>query len=340
MPDGGLTVRGFASLWLEDVRARTHQKTLERYEKEFRYYIEPELGSRALADVTRRDLKRLVAAHAARGLNPGMLLRVLSNLFSAAFEEGHIAAQPAQRLWKCVRKGEGTLNVRAFTKGQLALFLQVSGSEPLYSDLFRTMAFSGLRVGEARALITANVHADARKLDVIRTFSGDALSSSTKTREARRIEIPRELAELLERRARGRSPRDWLFARAGEPLREKAVSEAFRRILNRAELPRHHGTHSLRHTYASNLIQQGVPIVYVQRQLGHKSIKQTVDVYGRWLPLSQTGELERLVVETKAEEVPEENEEFTEGEQLARVLRFPVWIPMAREGTSCSSSRG
>lgn len=332
------TVTAFAAVWLEDVRARAHPKTLERYEKEFRYYIEPDLGSRALEDVTRRDLKRLVAQHAARGLNPAMLIRVLSNFFAAALEEGQIAAEPARRLWRHVRKGEGTLNVRAFTKGQLALFLHVSTGERLYADLFRTMAFSGLRVGEARALVASDVHPEARKLDVRRTFSGEVLSSSTKTREARRIEIPRELAELLGRRARGRHPSAWLFDRNGEPLREKAVSEAFRRIVKRAELPRHHGTHSLRHTYASNLIQQGVPIVYVQRQLGHKSIKQTVDVYGRWLPLSQTGELERLVVETREHEL---EGEFTDegergGEQVARLLRFPVWIPTARPGTSCS----
>ncbi len=38
--------------------------------------------------------------------------------------------------------------------------------------------------------------------------------------------------------------------------------------------------HDLRHTFASLLIQNGESLVYVKEQLGHSSIKMTVDVYG------------------------------------------------------------
>lgn len=37
--------------------------------------------------------------------------------------------------------------------------------------------------------------------------------------------------------------------------------------------------------FASLLLQQGESPAYVQRQLGHASIKLTVDTYGRWLPM-------------------------------------------------------
>jgi hypothetical protein len=62
-----------------------------------------------------------------------------------------------------------------------------------------------------------------------------------------------------------------------------------------AELPPHFTPHSLRHTYASLLIQQGESPVYVQRQLGHSSIQLTVDLYGRWLPMSSTTAVERML---------------------------------------------
>lgn len=38
--------------------------------------------------------------------------------------------------------------------------------------------------------------------------------------------------------------------------------------------------HDLRHTYASLLIDQGENIKYVQNQMGHSSIKVTMDTYG------------------------------------------------------------
>jgi len=334
---GGLTVREYASIWLGDVRARAHPATLERYENEYRGHIDPELGAVRLRDVTRLELKRLVIRKAGSGHSPSMLIRVLSNLFSSAFEDGRIDRQPAHRLWKVVRREERTEDVQAFTKEQLAIFLECAALEPVYSVLFRTMAFSGVRVGEGRALRAGDVHPEAGKLDVMRTFSGDTISPSTKSRAARRIEIPAELAELLGRLARGRDSGVWLFERGGDPLLSRAVSLAFRRVLRSAGLPAHHGTHSLRHTYASNLIQDGVPIDYVQKQLGHRSIRQTVDVYGRWLTRSNVAALDRFVAATKTAGAPEE-EPASEDESPGRLLRFRLRRSAGFERTSCSET--
>ena len=40
----------------------------------------------------------------------------------------------------------------------------------------------------------------------------------------------------------------------------------------------------MRHTFASLLLQDGVPITYVSRQLGHKDPSITLRVYSHWLP--------------------------------------------------------
>ena len=42
--------------------------------------------------------------------------------------------------------------------------------------------------------------------------------------------------------------------------------------------------HDLRHTYVSLLIAAGVPIKYIQSQVGHSSIQVTMDRYGHLLP--------------------------------------------------------
>jgi hypothetical protein len=49
----------------------------------------------------------------------------------------------------------------------------------------------------------------------------------------------------------------------------------------------HHSPHSLRHTFASILLQQEESIQHVQRMLGHASITLTVDTYGKWLPMGK-----------------------------------------------------
>ena len=62
------------------------------------------------------------------------------------------------------------------------------------------------------------------------------------------------------------------------------VRKVFSKVLKAAELPAHLSPHSLRHSFASLLLQQGESPQYVQEQLGHSSITLTVDLYGRWLP--------------------------------------------------------
>jgi hypothetical protein len=66
------------------------------------------------------------------------------------------------------------------------------------------------------------------------------------------------------------------------------------RILKKANLPLHFTPHCLRHTYASLMLQQGEPVAYVQRQLGHASIQLTVDTYGKWLPMQSQAAVDRL----------------------------------------------
>jgi integrase len=42
--------------------------------------------------------------------------------------------------------------------------------------------------------------------------------------------------------------------------------------------------HDLRHTYATLLLARGVHPTYVQRALGHASVKMTLDRYSHWMP--------------------------------------------------------
>ena len=52
--------------------------------------------------------------------------------------------------------------------------------------------------------------------------------------------------------------------------------------------------HGLRHTFASLLIQNGESLAYVKEQLGHASIKMTVDTYGHLVPGGNKQAVDRL----------------------------------------------
>ena len=57
---------------------------------------------------------------------------------------------------------------------------------------------------------------------------------------------------------------------------------------------RHIRVHDLRHTFASLLIQNGESLAYVKEQLGHASIKMTVDTYGHLVPGGNKQAVDRL----------------------------------------------
>ncbi len=52
--------------------------------------------------------------------------------------------------------------------------------------------------------------------------------------------------------------------------------------------------HDLRHTFASQLIEQGAHPKYIQEQLGHASITMTMDTYGHLFPNRNRGLVDRL----------------------------------------------
>ena len=72
------------------------------------------------------------------------------------------------------------------------------------------------------------------------------------------------------------------------------VAKVFKRGLKTAGLPLHFTPHGLRHTFASLLLSDQIAPAYVQRQLGHASIKLTVDTYGRWLPIGNKALIDKL----------------------------------------------
>lgn len=340
-----LTVGDYAVMWFQEVAARSKPKTVLRYRKEYSYHLESELAGRRLSDISRFELKQLLAQKIRDGVGPSMLTKVMQMLFASAFEDGMIARHPAKGFRRLFRiESRAGANVKAFTARELARVLEEARTEPIYAGLFRLMAYTGLRSGEARALRVGDVHAEERKLDVVRTFTQDELSDSPKTESSKRtVELPREIASELARAVSFRDLGAWLFRRDGEFLKQTSVGLAFKRICARAGLPLHFSPHCLRHTYASILIQQGAPIVFVQRQLGHASIKLTVDTYGRWLEMSEPKALDRLVDSTRragSRRVTKEpvTDDETDSDPWAKVLLFATGSAIGAELVSRTRS--
>ena len=79
------------------------------------------------------------------------------------------------------------------------------------------------------------------------------------------------------------------WQRWGQGIRNRI----FYRALEKAGFHRR-PLHSTRHIFATLLLNQGESPVYVKEQMGHSSIKITVDVYGKWIRTTDRRAVNRL----------------------------------------------
>ena len=88
-------------------------------------------------------------------------------------------------------------------------------------------------------------------------------------------------------------PAKFIFQRDDKPMEQNYIRRVYKKILIKAGI-REMRIHDIRHTFASLLLSKGESPVYVKEQLGHSSIKMTVDVYGHLIPGSNRGAVNQL----------------------------------------------
>jgi site-specific recombinase XerD len=125
----------------------------------------------------------------------------------------------------------------------------------------------GLRLSEVLHLKVGDI--DSRRMVLhIRQAKG---------RKDRLVALPpRLLAELRSYWQRYR-PRDWLFPghKPGRPLHAGALQRVFHRAALRCGFGRRVSCHTLRHSYATQLLEAGVDLVTLKQLLGHQDLKTT-----------------------------------------------------------------
>ena len=125
----------------------------------------------------------------------------------------------------------------------------------------------GLRVSEVTQLKVSDI--DSAR-NVVRVCHG-------KGGKDRQTLLPAKLLELLRCYWRKQRPNDWLFPSADStrPISPKAVFLACRTAAQRAGISKPVHPHSLRHAFATHLLEAGVNLRTIQILLGHANLETT-----------------------------------------------------------------
>lgn len=145
-----------------------------------------------------------------------------------------------------------------------------------HRTILTTMYAAGPRVSEVARLRASDIDS-TRNVIWIRGGKG---------RKDRQVLLPPKLLELLRAYWRWKRPKDWLFpgGKSGLPISTKSIFLACQKAARKAEITKAVHPHSLRHAFATHLLEAGVDLRTIQILLGHSKLETTA----RYLHVADT----------------------------------------------------
>jgi integrase len=287
------TVSELGTAWMAN-QAHLKPSSLEPLRIAWRLYVEPQWGSTRVGAIRHSDVQAWVTqltAGTAKSLHtfPGprgdttvkRCHGILAGILDAAVRDRRIASNPARGvdLPRKVKRPHPYL-----THQQVDL---VAREAKAHETLVLTLAYTGLRWGEATALRVQDVDMLRQRLKVARNavrVGGRIILGTPKSHEARSVPFPSFLVDAIARSCAGKRPEQLVFGTGDAHLQQPTAKggwyvAALRRARLVDESLPQPTVHDLRHTAASLAVSSGAHVKAVQRMLGHASAAMTLDTY-------------------------------------------------------------
>lgn len=330
-----LTVASYLTdMWLPAIKSAVAPSTHKSYETHVRRHICPRIGTVPLQKLTAAQINALyrelaVSGYAKgeqageKGVSANTVRRVHATLRRAlndAVIEWRLLARnvAAGGSVKLPKVGRGRMQV--WSASELQAFLSFAQHDRLY-PLWRFLAMTGIRRGEALGLTWADMALNTRVVSITQARTSRGTSSTKTERSRRALDLDVETVSVVKewRKVQLEDRMQWgelwtdtglVFVREdGKPCHPDTITAVFERLqsaYNAAEteaakkegrqparLPRLR-LHDLRHTHATLLLANGENPKVVSERLGHSSVGFTLTVYAHVLPGLQKEAVSRL----------------------------------------------
>ena len=309
-PPHRTTTGAYLRAWVDDVAAhRLAPRTVERYRGIVTGHIIPAIGKVPLSKLTSQHIARLYAekADALAPASVRYVHAVLRSALAQAVQWRLLSVNPANGV-KPPRKPRNAIH--PLNGAEARALIEATQADPL-SALYVTALHTGMRLGELLGLTWEAIDWSRGAIEVRGTLQrkgpGEYAIEQPKTPGSRRtVPMSPTLAETLRsHRSRelerlmalgyGRDDMSYVFTdKWGHPIFWGHVTDRMLRPLCRQAGIREIRFHDLRHTAASLMLSNGVPVHVVSAILGHTSPTTTLSVYAHLIPGDQETAIRKL----------------------------------------------
>jgi integrase len=277
----------WADEWIASRQVEATTAKADGYRRQ--HHLDPRWHDVPIGSITRHDVKAW-ATDLSRTLGPSTVQRcihLLSASLNAAVDAEVLESNPAAR----IKLPKGAVDQERFLTTEEFDALREhlpSTDDQLVADM---LVFTGLRWGELAGLHWSRVDLRRGIVKVVETYSEVAyeMKAYPKGKRSRDVPLTPELVAALAEHRRDQPKQSTcglehgsgicrsglvFTSEEGRPLRNSKWSDIWRKAVTEAEIG-HVRIHDCRHTYASWLLQQGLPLAEVGRLLGHISTQTT-----------------------------------------------------------------
>jgi len=255
---------------------KRNEHSWKREEQLFRLWIAPVIGQKPILDIAPIHLEKIKKVMTHSGKSPRSIqyaLATVRQIFNHAIINGlfHGSNPAAGKIVK--RPTVDNRRTRFLTRDEAeALLTELAKRSSDVHDMALFSLQTGARAGEIFSLTWGDI-------DI---FSGTALLRDTKSNKNRPLFLTDDVKKILARRQPADAKASTLVFPDRNGKKIVQISDSFNRAVLKLKLNdgitdrRDRVTfHSLRHTYASQLVQAGVDVYHVKELLGHSSIALT-----------------------------------------------------------------
>lgn len=303
------TLGEYARIWIDTTIPVTCKAiSVSDYKGILNNHILPIFSKTPVTEITRMAIKEFLMKKSKAGYASSSVTHIknaLSGVLNLAIDDEVIKINPAHKLGKIVREKGLKLLADPLTKKETSLLLKTFMEHyPRHYPMALTLCRTGMRLGEAIGLQWADLDFKKRLITVQRGRS-KSRTETPKNGKSRKVDMSQQLTDTLlqlkRRRLEEKLQKGWkelplwvFITDKGTPLLEGHWRDRiFSKVLEKAKL-RKIRIHDLRHGFATQLIQAGESLVYIKDQLGHHSIKVTVDIYGHLVPGANKSAVDQL----------------------------------------------